>query len=141
MKRVDLGDDSLAPERVRAGEEERRCRAREDRSGELRGHDGDQPACDRSEGRRREIQGARRIVAGRADEEAADGEVERVAIAWRDDRRSRPDLKRRAVAELEARQQRRAVEKEGEHRHGDRRDGSVRSAQEGRQAVVRVHEI
>ena len=110
VERVDLGDDGLAPERVRDGEEQSRADRRGDRSRELGGDHHEQAAGDRRLDRRREVERIRRLGAADPERDLADGEVEGVAVARRDDRRSDRRLKRSGVAEVEARQQRRAIQ-------------------------------
>src|SRR6185295_9882580 len=102
VQRVDLGDDRLAPERVRRGEQQGGGDAGENRRGQLRADEDKQRAGERRLDRRREVQRARRFDAGDGQEQIPDREVEGIGGARRDERRSDGRLQMAGVAEVEA---------------------------------------
>lgn len=116
MERIDLGDDRLAPEGVRAGEQQRGGDRRQRRPGKLRRDEHDQPGGDRAFNGRCEIQRVRRFAVRRPQKEIADRKVQRIPIARRDVRRTDGGLKRTGIAEVDARQQRRPVQREDAER-------------------------
>ena len=97
-----------------------------ERSGQLGGDQHEQAAGDRRlDGRRRFSACAGSPPVSHSDS-VADREVERVAVARRDHRRADHGLKRSGVAEVEAGQQRRVIQREG--RRGDDQRGERAAA-------------
>ncbi len=109
VERVDLSDDGLGPEGVRKREQEARRepshpRVRHPHCEERGDSDGN-----RSVDRRREVQRPRRLAGMHQHEQAAEPVVERVGLPGRQIERADAGLERRAVSELQARQNRRVV--------------------------------
>ena len=117
---VHFCDDRLAPEAVRRGEEQRGSDGCGERSGQLDRRQRQNAAGDGAFDRGSQIQGVRRIARHQQQECAADGEVQRIGGARRDDRRSHRGLKGPGIAEVDAGQQRRSIERKRREPDDDR---------------------
>ena len=125
VKRVDLGDDRLAPERVGRRKKQRDSERSGNRSRQLGGHEHGKTAGCRALDCRREIQRVRRLRLRQPQHRRPDRKVQRVAVARRDQRRAHHRLKRSGVAEVDSRKEGRAVHDEGERRGGERGEQSA----------------
>ncbi len=116
MKRVDLGDDRLGPERVGGGEPQTgRCRRRE-RSRQIRCHPDEDRHRKRAGNGRREIHCARRLDSGQHKRQVAEGVIERIGLTRCQIDLAHACLEGSGVAEIKPGQERRVIE--------EKRDGS-----------------
>ena len=116
VERVDLGGDGLAPVGIGKREKQPGADAGDERLAQPRGKHCREPDCNRAISRRREVHRARRLTGMEPDEEVSETVIERVGLPRVQRQRAGDRLERRAIAEIEAGNERSVVAQERDDR-------------------------